>query len=107
MSFTLVRAFTTFARAHAWGLDLQEALTLHPEGVVTWLSCYYQGRPGRTRTYHATVDLAQPLPLTSDHDLGPDGPRLGRRPEDIRLPDAEGKVWAALQVSLTLTGDIS
>lgn len=45
MSFTLVRAFTTFARAHAWGLDLQEALTLHPEGVVTWLSCYYQGRP--------------------------------------------------------------
>ena len=80
MSFTLVRAFTTFARAHAWGLDLQEALTLHPEGVVTWLSCYYQGRPGRVRTYHATVDLAQPLPLTSDHDLGPDGPRLGRRP---------------------------
>ena len=64
-------------------------------------------RQGRTRTYHATVDLAQPLPLTSDHDLGPDGPRLGRRPEDIRLPDAEGKVWAALQVSLTLTGDIS
>ena len=107
MSFTLVRAFTTFARAHAWGLDLQEALTLHPEGVVTWLSCYYQGRPGRTRTYHATVDLAQPLPLTSDHDLGPDGPRLGSRPEDIRLPDAEGKVWAALQVSLTLTRDIS
>lgn len=107
MSFTLVRAFTTFARAHAWGLDLQEALTLHPEGVVTWLSCYYQGRPGRVRTYHATVDLAQPLPLTSDHDLGPDGPRLGSRPEDIRLPDAEGKVWAALQVSLTLTRDIS
>ena len=35
----------THLRAHAWGLDLQEALTLHPEGVVTWLSCYYQGRP--------------------------------------------------------------
>ena len=74
MSFTLVRAFTTFARAHAWGLDLQEALTLHPEGVVTWLSCYYQGRPGRTRTYHATVDLAQPLPLT----------RMGRASAAVR-----------------------
>ena len=35
------------------------------------------------------------------------GAWLLRRPEDIRLPDAEGKVWAALQVSLTLTGDIS
>lgn len=107
MSFTVVRAFTTFGRARAWGLDLQETLTLHPEGVVTWLSCYYRGRPGRTRTYHATVDLAQPLPLTSEHDLGPAAPSLGRRPEDIRLPGMEGKAWAALQVSLTLTGDIS
>ena len=91
MSFTVVRAFTTFGRARAWGLDLQETLT----------------RPGRTRSYHATVDLAQPLPLTSDHDLGADGPSMGRRPEDIRLPGMEGKAWAALQVSLTLTGDIS
>lgn len=107
MSFTVVRAFTTFGRARAWGLDLQETLTLHPEGAVTWLSCYFRGRPGRTRTYHATVDLAQPLPLTSDHDLGADGPSMGRRPEDIRLPGMEGKAWAALQVSLTLTGDIS
>ena len=89
------------------GLDLQETLTLHPEGTVTWLSCYHQRRPSRTRTYHATVDLVQPLPLTSDHDLGPDGPRLGRRPEDIRLPDTEGKAWAAVQLSLTLTGEIS
>ena len=52
-------------------------------------------------------DSAQPLPLTSAHDLGPDGPRLGRRPGDIRLPDADGMGWAALQVSLTRTGDIS
>ena len=34
MSFTVVRAFTTFGRARAWGLDLQETLTLHPEGVA-------------------------------------------------------------------------
>lgn len=107
MTLTVVRAWATFARAQAWGLDLQETLTLHPEGTVTWLSCYHQRRPSRTRTYHATVDLVQPLPLTSDHDLGPDGPRLGRRPEDIRLPDTEGKAWAAVQLSLTLTGEIS
>lgn len=107
MTLTVVRAWATFGRARSWGLDIQETLTLHPEGVLTWMTSYHQRRPGRTRTYRATVDLAQPLPLTSDHDLGPDGPRLGRRPEDMRLPDTEGKVWAALQLSLTLTGEIS
>lgn len=39
MTLTVVRAWATFARAQAWGLDLQETLTLHPEGTVTWLSC--------------------------------------------------------------------
>lgn len=107
MTFTVVRAFTTFARARAWVLDLQETITLHPEGVITWLSCYHQGIAQRTRSYHATVDDIHPHPITTDHDLGPDGPSLGRRPEDIRLPDESGKAWVSVDITITLTGDIS
>lgn len=58
MSFTLVRAFVTFARAHAWGLDLQEALTLHPEGVVTW--CPAITRAGRAEPGPTTLRLTLP-----------------------------------------------
>lgn len=107
MTFTVIRAMATFARARAWSLDVQEQLTLYPEGVITWMTAYHKGRPQRTRTYHATVDEVHPHPLTSEHDLGIDGPSMGRRPQDIRIPDEEGKRWVAVQISLTLTGDIS
>ena len=35
---------------------------LHPLGRVTWLTCYYQGRPQRVREYAATVDPPRPYP---------------------------------------------
>lgn len=45
LSFTVAHPFPTAAAARAWGLDVQELFTLHPLGRVTWLTCYYQGRP--------------------------------------------------------------
>ena len=32
MSFSLARAFSTYAAARAWGLDIAELLALYPEG---------------------------------------------------------------------------
>lgn len=58
MSFTLVRAFTTFARAHAWGLDLQEALTCTRR---VWLpGCPATTRAGRAGSGPTTLRLTLP-----------------------------------------------
>lgn len=92
MSLTVAHAFPSAAAARAWGLDVQEMFTLRPLGRVTWLTCYYQGRPQRVREYTATVDPPHPFPLTSDHWYG---------------VDKQGAAWQAVEFKFTLTGEIS
>lgn len=87
MSWTVARAFETPAAARAWGLDMQELLIMHPEGTVTWLTAWYAGQAQRVREYHATVDAARPHPMTSEQWYG-------------------HGAWCALDVTLTLSGDI-
>lgn len=92
LSFTVAHPFPTAAAARAWGLDVQEMFTLHPLGRITWLTCYFQGRPQRVREYTATVDPPHPFPLTSDHWYGFD--------------EARGAAWQAVEFKFALTGDI-
>lgn len=92
MSLTVAHAFPSTAAAKAWGLDVQEMFTLHPLGRVTWLTCYYQGRPQRVREYTATVDPPHPFPLTGDHWYG---------------EDKQGAAWQAVEFKFALTGEIS
>lgn len=93
LSFTVAHPFQTPAAARAWGLDVQEMFTLHPLGRITWMTCYYQGRPQRVREYIATVDPPHPFPLTSDHWYGFDA--------------AKGAAWQAVEFKFTLTGEIN
>lgn len=89
MGCTVMRQFATAAHARAWGLMLMEQMTLHPEGRLLWLSCYHGSRPQLERDYHATVDSVRPIPRTSDYDT--DGVHA----------------WIAVEIKLTLTGDIN
>ena len=41
MSFSLARAFDSYAAARAWGLDAAELLAMYPEGMVTWMTVSY------------------------------------------------------------------
>ena len=88
MSFSLARAFSTYAAARAWGLDIAELLALYPEGMITWMTAYHAGIPQRTREYHATLDHVQPLPPTNDQRFG------------------AAAFWGVLEIQLFLTGDI-
>lgn len=88
MSFSLARAFSTYAAARAWGLDIAELLALYPEGMVTWMTAYHAGIPQRTRDYRATLDHVQPLPPTNDQRYG------------------AAAFWGVLEIQLFLTGDI-
>jgi hypothetical protein len=88
MSFSLARAFCTYAAARAWGLDIAELLALYPEGMVTWMTAYHAGIPQRTRDYRATLDHVQPLPPTNDQRYG------------------AAAFWGVLEIQLFLTGDI-
>ena len=76
------------AAARAWGMDAVEILTLYPEGMITWMTAYHDGRPQRIREYHATLDSAHALPLTGERWYG-------------------AGAWCVLEMQLTLTGDIS
>lgn len=88
MTMSVARAFATPAAARAWGLDAVEILTLYPEGMITWMTAYHDGRPQRIREYHATLDSAHALPLTGERWYG-------------------AGAWCVLEMQLTLTGDIS
>lgn len=89
MTMAVARPFGTPAAARAWGLDAVELLTLHPEGMITWMTAYHDGQPQRIREYHATLDSAHALPLTGERWYGADA------------------AWCVLELQLTLTGDIS
>lgn len=88
MSFSLARAFDSYAAARAWGLDAAELLAMYPEGMVTWMTAYHSGIPQRTREYHATLDNVHPLPPTNDQRYGATA------------------FWCVLEIQLFLTGDI-
>ena len=89
MSFSVARAFPSTAAARAWGLDLSEMLALYPEGIITWLSCYYDGQPQRIREYHATLDNAYAPYITGERYFG-----------DVLA------AWQVVELQFTLTGDI-
>lgn len=89
MSLSVARPYVTAAAARAWGLDSVELLTLHPEGMITWMTAYHHGISQRIREYHATLDSAHALPLTGERWYGP------------------GVAWCVLEVNITLTGEIS
>lgn len=88
MTLAVARGFATPAAARAWGLDAVELLTLHPEGMITWMTAYHQGIPQRVRDYHATLDGAHAHPLTGERWYGADA------------------AWCVLELQFTLTGDI-